>query len=117
MSDNLKKAIEILKIVSSIKKNKLRKEVLSDLSCNECVYKGLREIALNIIKKNVPLTLKQKVKLRPYKTLLQDLALKKAGKLKKKKLVIQSGGALPILIPAVISIVGELLRNGLLSKS
>ena len=62
---------------------------------------------------NIPLQQREKVKLRKYSKVLKKFAeKKKKSKKSRQKLIQQSGGFLPILIPVVTSILSELIRNG-----
>ena len=99
-----------MKIISKIRDAQLRKRILSEIA-DDCLYKALHEIAVNTVKRNVPLSRPAKISLRKYKLHIQNLARKTKNKKLRKRLVIQSGGFLPILIPAVASILGALLNK------
>lgn len=108
MSKNLNYCIEKLKLISKISDPKLRKKVLLNLY-DECLYKALHEVAVNTVKSKVPLSTKQKKQLIKYKINIQKLACPTKIKNKRKRLVLQSGGFLPILIPAIASILTSLI--------
>ena len=112
MSENLKNCLEILKLISSVKSPILRRRLLTDYKDTDNVYNALREISHNILKKNIKLTTGQQKKLSKYSRIIEKLAKKQKTKAARKKLLIQSGGFLPILIPTVISVLSEILRNG-----
>ena len=114
MSHNLKLCLGHLKFISKIKSSKFRKAILKDLSCKNCYFRALKEIAENAIKGNLILDTKTRKKLYPYKASIKRLCCKTKSKQQKRKLVIQSGGWLPIILPAVISIVSEII-NGIRS--
>jgi hypothetical protein len=107
MSLNLKKCMRQLQLIAAIKNPKTREAVLKDFSCNKCLYKALREIARNTIKRNVPLRAEHKLKLRRYAPLIKQLACKKLKKPRRTRAVIQSGGFLPVLIPIIASILAD----------
>jgi len=109
MSKNLNKCYSKLQFIASVKSPILRKKLLTSLS-DECLYKALNEIAVNTIKGNVKLNKSQKTQLRKYKTNLIGLSKKTNNKSRKIKLIKQSGGFLPILIPAIASIIGSLIK-------
>lgn len=77
---------------------------------DNAVVQGICECALNTLHGTVPVTKKQKTKLKKYKTVLRKLAdtrkkFKKNWNLK-KRLIIQKGeGLLPILLPPVLSLI------------
>jgi len=110
MSVNLRKCMNKLKMIASIKDEKTRKNVLSKIS-DDCLYKALHEIAVNTVAQKVPLSAKLKKSLRKHKIKIKKLSCKTNNKKKRKKLVIQSGGFLPILIPAVASIITSLIAS------
>lgn len=110
MSKNLKSCIEKLKFIAQIKNPLLRKKLLTQISDN-CTYQALHEIAVNTVKGKVKLSNNQKRKLNKYKKLLHALSKPTKDLKKKKKLTIQSGGFLPILIPTVASIITSLING------
>lgn len=70
-------------------------------NANKSEMSSLSEICLNILAGNVPVNVK---KLRKYKNCIRKVACRKASlKSKKKLLVKQSGGFLPLVIPALVS--------------
>lgn len=69
--------------------------------------KCLCEICLNILVGNVPVNIQ---KLKKHKNTLRKLAKKTCSIKKKKKLLInQTGGFLPLLAPAIVSALGGIL--------
>ena len=88
-------------------------DLLKESGADETVYKALSEIATNQKKGNIKLDNKQTKKLNRHSKTLKNLCCKK-DKLslkKRKKLVVQSGGFLPILIPTVAAILGSILNR------
>jgi hypothetical protein len=110
MSSNLRNCIQKLIIISKIKNQSLRKKVLLNLY-DECLYKALYEVAVNTVSKNVPLKKKDKLLLRKHKLKIQKLACFTRNKQKRKSLISQSGGFLPILIPTIASILTSLITQ------
>lgn len=106
MSSTIKQCINTFKIVSDISDSQTRKKAVECLCENGWLYKALREIALNIVRKNIPLNLNQKKKLKRYRKSIYKLAITKSNR-KNKKLVSQVGGFLPILVPALISLLSD----------
>ena len=112
MSRNLRTCMEKLKLIAQIPNPNTRKTVLKSL-CDECLYKALYEIAVNTVNNKVPLTVKQKRHLRRYKLKILQLTRKTNNKNRQKQLVVQSGGIIPYLIPAIAAILGSaIFRNG-----
>ena len=71
------------------------------LAINECV--------LNTLNGNVELTKKEREKLEKFKYSLRKL-LKKKSIQYKKKILLQEGGFLQVLLPSAISLIGSLLE-------
>lgn len=104
MSCNLRNCIQKLELIANIKDKKLRNAVLLYFRKSKCLFKALREIAQNYKKANIPLTITQKRRLAQHRKVIQGLTKKPITKRLKAKLVSQSGGFLPIIIPLVTSI-------------
>jgi len=88
---------------------KLRKNLLKKLPTT-CV-KAICECSLNVLKGNVPLTKHQKTCLKKHKSTLRRLADKKSPLYTKRKLIVQKGGFLGVLIPAAISAISGLVNG------
>lgn len=83
-------------------------------SANNAQIESICEICLNILNGNIPANV---TKLKKYKNLLRMLSKKTCSLQKKKKMLInQSGGFLPIIAPALISALGAVL-GPIISKS
>lgn len=76
------------------------------------LIKAICECVINILKGTVPLKTFQKNKLKTHKIILRNLQNKKININKKKKLLIQKGGFLPLLLsvlaPIISGVVGSL---------
>ena len=77
------------------------------LRCIKCIC----ECSLNVLNGNIPISTQQKKRLGKYKTTLRKIANKKGSLSNKKKLIIQRGGFLNILIPAAISAISALIHG------
>ena len=74
------------------------------------LVKTLCEICLNVLNGNAKISKKCKNHLRKYKTILRKLAKPKSSLSNKRKILVQKGGFLPIILSAVLSgIVGKLI--------
>lgn len=87
----------------------LRKELLKKLPSRS--VKAICECSLNVLKGNIPLSSKQKKSLNQYKSTLRKIGTKKGALFQKKKLIIQKGGFLNILIPAALSVLTGLIHG------
>ena len=112
VSKSLNKALPVLRIVSKLNKRNKR-SVLNQLGGEKTVFNALHEIAYNTLNGNLKLKKNQIRKLRPHRKVLENLCLPSSRKCSKrrKKLIIQSGGFLPILIPALTSIITALISR------
>ena len=105
-----------------------QKNLLKELSKTQSPYKKLIlekadskliqaicESAYNILEGNIQLDAKSKQALLKYKNLLRKLVQKSSLK-QKKKLLVQSGGALPAILPLVLSSLASAVGSYLASK-
>lgn len=74
---------------------------------------SLSEIALNILKGNVSLSPQHKKKLKKHKEKLRNLAQKNISFKKRKGLLVQRGGFLPLLLAPALSLLGGLAGRAL----
>jgi len=74
--------------------------------------KSIRESVLNVANRNVPLKPTQLKKLRRYKKVLSKLAFANPTQTHSKRLIIQRGGFLGVLLLAVLSFLTASLANG-----
>lgn len=105
-----RKQLDQLKLLNSCPR-KLQKTILKKLP-SPCI-KAICECCLNVLKGNVPLSKHQKGGLRKHKGTLRKLADRKPSLFTKKKLIVQKGGFLNILLPAALSALAGLM-NGVL---
>ena len=76
-------------------------------TANNAQINSICEVCLNILNGNVPVN---KKKLEKYKHLLRMLSRKTCSPQKKKKYLLnQSGGFLPLIAPALISALGSII--------
>ena len=109
MSKNLLKCLEELKEVASSKSPYQRRKVLKQLSKRNYIYLALKEIAKNTIKRNIPLNNAQVKKILKHRKVIKGLTCKTKGKIKRQRLVNQSGGFIQAILPALASLLGTLL--------
>ena len=100
-----------MKLVASISRPSIRKIILEKLANDPSFQKAIREIAKNTIRRKVQLNSSQITKLRRHKRTINSLSKKKLSAARKRELIVQSGGFLPILIPAITAILGEIIRS------
>lgn len=87
-----------------------RKNILKNGSGE--LIKTLCEVCVNVLNGNAKISKKNKNRLRKYKTTLRQLAKPKSSLTVKRKILVQKGGFLPVILSAVLSgIVGKLLEQ------
>lgn len=109
-------AIELNRIAKT--KSPIRRKIILNQAKN-CVIESISEIALNCLKGNFPIKNCDFKKLRKNKLILRKLAQKYPNKFpieERRKLLIQKGGFLQILIPAALSYLGSLTADYLYKK-
>lgn len=89
---------------------KLRSAIIKNSTPN--LIKTLSEISLNTLKGNIEHTPEIRKKLKKYKKKIRCLACSKQSTSSKRRILVQKGGFLPLLIGSVLSgIIGELLQK------
>lgn len=109
MSSTLKKYLSDLKFISGIKNKKIRENILKELSKDEMLFNALKEMVENVVRKNIPMKSKEKRLLKKYKKTLMLYMRPKISKRKKRQIVSQSGGFLPILVPVLSAFLSRLI--------
>lgn len=89
---------------------KLRKNILKEARPE--VIKTLCEICMNTLNGNIKLPVKCKNHLKKYKRTMRQLSFTKANIPSKRKLLIQKGGFLPVLLGTLLSgIAGQIIER------
>jgi len=96
---------------SLIKNSPLQRKALIRTATPEQI-KSIRESILNVANRNVPIPKKTLKKLKPFRKVLTRLAFSNPSERTSKKLLVQRGGFLGVLLPAVLSFVASSLANG-----
>lgn len=105
----LRKCKHLLYVLKSANPN-LRKAILKNAPKH--VIDALSEICLNTVVGNVKISPKIKAKLSKYRKVLRDLSDKRTTLAKKRKLLVQKGGFLGIILSTLLSgLVGSLLNR------
>ena len=106
MSQTVKHCSDYLGVLSKCN-SKQRRGILQ--SADPALIKAICECALNVVKGNIPLTPTQKRRLSPHKNTLRSLADRKKSLKTKKRILIQKGGFLPLLLKAIVPTIASLL--------
>lgn len=107
------------KFLKKLKKaDKKERKILLETAGKDSIL-CLCDCVNNILKGNVTLKAKEKKHLKRYKETLRELAKDKGSRniTKKKKIFIQKGGFLPMLLAPILSVAGGLLSNLISGRS
>ena len=110
-SKNLNDFITLFKFLSSIKEPGLKLRIVKHLSTDDKFNRAIREVAFNIVRRNIPLSDKDKKLLKPFEKIIFKLA--SASTPKKRKQVVQKGKGVilgSVLVPLAISLINELIN-------
>jgi len=105
MSRHVKKYLPVLKRIAKLG-DKAKKDFIR--KCDKEFLDCVSECAKNVIKGNVPLTIRQKERLRRSRNDLRALSVKKTT-LRRKRRILQKGGFLGALLPPVLGVLSSLL--------
>ena len=108
MSHNLRQCMQDFLLIKKYPKSK-RDAILSHLAHKECIWKALREISHNIIKKNIKLTKAQKIKLNRYAKTIKGISKGTKNKKRRRRLIQQSGGFIGWLAPVVAAVLPSII--------
>lgn len=105
MSVRLRRNFALLKTLTR-SSPKIRKVILQQCSPN--FIQSVCEICMNLLKGNIPVTECQHKKLKRYREKIRQMASRREGVRKKRKLITQKGGFLLPLLTTVLPIVADL---------
>ena len=103
----MKNQLPILKRINRLA-DKSKREYLK--KCYKEFLECLSECSKNVLRGNVPLTARQKARLRRSKNDLRLLSVKNTS-LRKKRQIVQKGGFLGALMTPVVSLLGGALSS------
>jgi len=114
ISKHVRKHFPVLKIISKMKEGR-RQRYIKHHNPNSELYKCFEECSRNLLKGNIKLTKPQSKKLRRYKKELRALANTRTTGKKKQK-IVQTGGFLQALLVPAVATLGGLLMKRLFSE-
>ena len=104
MSQLIEQYLPLLEAIMRIKNTHDRRQVLQILLRDRKLKKVIREIALNVVEGNVPLTSSDRKLLQKYKSTIWKLKAKHSV----QRIINQEGeGFLGILLPIIASLIGS----------
>ena len=105
MSDRTRKYLPLLKRINRLG-DKAKKQFIK--ICDKDFLDCVSECAKNLLVGNVPLTNRQKTRLRHSRNDLRALSAKKTASRKKRR-ILQKGGFLNALLPPLLGVLSSLL--------
>ena len=99
------------------KDHRLRRSIMEELSKKNCYFEALFEIVDNFRQENWRLPPSQHRKMKEYIYILDKIYEKPKNKRSRKKLIKQSGGFWPLILPILTSVVTELISDAFSKKS
>lgn len=120
MSKNLRKCMKTMHLYCCTEKKPLRMALLNEMSKHRCFFDACHEIVNNLFLKNINLknlTPAQKKRMKKSLPVLHKIRKKPKSMAIRRKLVQQSGGWIPFVLPILTTIVGELIGNAIRKKS
>ena len=109
-SNCLRMSLPFLKLYAKFPPQ-MRKIYIKAICEEEVIYKALHELAHNTLNGKIKLNTKQAIQIKPFKNILKQLCLASNRKCpKKRRRLVQKGGAiLPILLPAIASLLASII--------
>ena len=104
---NIIDCLEELNNILKEKRIQNRKKLIT--SVNNCVIDAISEISLNCLKNKFPLEKTAYNKLFRHREALRKLSNKKLSNKIRRKILIQKGGFLPLLIEPALSFIGAIV--------
>jgi len=109
----LKQNFSTLKFLSKTNKQ-LRSAIIC--ACDHQLLACICECIKNVMDGNVPLPLDTLKRLKPYRHTMEAVVHKRRAASEKKRQIVQNGGFLPILLPALIGVIGSLVGETIASN-
>lgn len=104
----IREHLKTLKYLKSLKSKNKKKKFIQ--SASNSLLKSISSIALNICKKNIPLTESEIKKLKRFEKEIKLLAERKHSMTKRKK-ILGSGGVLNALLSLLPTLIGSLMSK------
>ena len=108
MTKRLCRNLDFLKLLGG-KNKSVRKKVLSDAKTD--LLKCISDCCHNILNGNIEMTRKEIKSLKKYRQVIREVANKRIALRRKRKILLQHGGALPGLLIPILTIAGSLLED------
>lgn len=105
--DLVKSQIDILKVLAQ-SKTRYRNAILK--KADKSLIQAICEIVHNVLKGNINISTQDRENLKKYRKTLHRL-LEKSNLKSKKKIIIQRGGFLQFLIPAIVTGIADIVSS------
>lgn len=110
MSARLKRNWDLLKVLKAAHP-KQRKALI--MTSTDDLILAICEIVDNVLRGTVKLTSKQKVQLKKYKSVLRNTANHKVTKSRKRRIIAQKGGFLPLILAPALTLIAGLIGEAI----
>ena|ERR1700712_2868692 len=110
---DMKNVIECIPELEALAKVRGKKREIFISKAKNCIINAVSELAKNCLHGNINLNECQFDKLKKYQNILRKINTKKTSIKKRRELMIQNGGFLPLLIPPALSVIAGLVGNEL----
>ena len=117
MSKNLRNCLKNMKFVCDTKCGRLQKSLIKEMSKKDDFFKALYEIVYNISLKKLKLKPNEKRKLKRHINLMDKILERPKSRIKRSKLINQSGGFIQAILPIVGIAISELISYVISKKS
>ena len=97
--------------------DKMKKSIICEMAKRDCFFEAIYEIINNIYLENIKLPNTERNQLKKFLKVINKIHKHPKQKLTRRKLIVQSGGFLPIILPIVATLVTELITNAISKKS
>lgn len=96
-------------VLAKVESQKLREDLLKEFSRNPDFCRCVRELVKNAVKLNLPLTKSEKKVLDQHQKVVKGVLSKRRQT--SRRFIKQSGGFLPILVPILATLLGEIVAK------
>jgi len=111
MNRSIRNNIDALRLLAKSKRPKQCKAIIE--AADKDLIRCLCECIQNVMVGNVPIPQSKRTRLKRHRNILRNIVDKRTRYLKKKKLLSQTGGFLPLLLAPIIGLAGSLIGDAI----
>ena len=117
MSKNLRKCMRTMHHFCDADSPRIKKTILKEMSENPCYFDAIHEIINNIYLENLKIPPSSRKKVKKFLYILDGIHKHPKSKVKRRKLVIQSGGFIQFILPILGTLITDLISDAISKKS